>query len=71
MFIWLEIYAKLHRNEVFEIAPVELHFAGYETNKKYTQKLKVINISGQVQRLTLLPPKQNKHFDVHYIKPVN
>jgi hypothetical protein len=63
---------------VFEVAPIEVHFAGYEVNtnksepiKKFTQKLKIINISGQVQRLTVLPPKQTKYFDVHYVKPVN
>lgn len=67
----LEIYAKLHRNEVFEVTPTEVHFAGYEINKKFTQKLKIINISGQVERLTVLPPKQVKHFDIHYIKPVH
>ena len=62
---------------MLEVTPVEVHFAGYEVStdksepiKKYTQKLKIINISGQVQRLTILPPKQTKYFDVHYVKPV-
>ena len=27
-----EIYAKLQRNELFEAAPVEVHFAGFEVN---------------------------------------
>jgi hypothetical protein len=76
LIIILEIYAKLQRNQVFEVAPIEVHFAGYELSsdlnepKKYVQKLKIINISGQVQRLTVLPPQQTKYFDIHYVKPV-
>jgi hypothetical protein len=54
------------------VTPVEVHFAGFEVkeNKQYTQILRVINISGTVQRMTVLPPK-TKFFDVHYVKPVS
>lgn len=69
-----EIYAKLERNELFEVSPVEVHFSGFEIDsnqiKKYTQKLRIINVSDQVQRMTVLPP-QTKYFDVFYVKPVN
>ncbi len=68
-----EIYAKLQRNEIFEAAPVEVHFAGFEVDEdgsSYQQILRIINISGQIQRMTVLPPKTN-FFDVLYVKPVN
>ena len=55
------------------MSPVEVHFAGFEISddevKKYKQKLKIINISDQVQRMTVLPPK-TKYFDIYYVKPV-
>ena len=55
------------------MSPVEIHFSGYEIDSKepnkYTQILRVINISDQVQRMTVLPP-QTKYFDVFYVKPV-
>ncbi len=67
------IFAKLERNNLFEVSPVEIHFSGYDIDskepKKYTQTLRVINISDQVQRMTVLPP-QTKYFDVFYVKPV-
>jgi hypothetical protein len=69
-----EIYARLQRNELFEVTPVEVHFSGFEVNdkekKKYKQTLRIINISDQVQRMTILPP-QTKYFDIHYTKPVS
>ena len=63
---------KLQRNEIFEAAPAEVHFAGFEVDqdvKSYEQILRIINISGQIQRMTVLPPK-TKFFDVLYVKPV-
>ena len=61
------------RNDLFEVSPIEIHFSGYDIDskepKKYTQTLRVINISDQVQRMTVLPP-QTKYFDVFYVKPV-
>ncbi|CAF0716220.1 unnamed protein product [Brachionus calyciflorus] len=66
-----KIFAKLQRNDIFEVSPAEVHFSGFEVNKsdqkKYVQLLKVINISGQLQRMTVLPP-QTKFFDIHYVK---
>jgi hypothetical protein len=77
IFLLKEIYAKLQRNEYFEVAPAEVHFAGFEVlssqqdgeSKKYTQILRIINISGQVQRMTVLPPF-TKHFQIFYVKQV-
>jgi hypothetical protein len=74
---FIEIYAKLQRNLIFEVAPVELHFAGFQiptsNNKKdvkrFTQRLKIINISGEVQQMTILPPK-SEFFEIYYVKPV-
>lgn len=70
----LEIYAKLQRNQIFEVAPGEIHFAGFqvnvaEPNKRYSQTLHVINISDKVQRMTVLPP-MTRNFDVFYVKQV-
>ena len=60
------IFAKLERNDLFEVSPIEIHFSGYDIDskepKKYTQTLRVINISDQVQRMTVLPP-QTKYFE--------
>ncbi|RMZ96259.1 Primary ciliary dyskinesia [Brachionus plicatilis] len=66
-----KIFAKLQRNDAFEVSPVEVHFSGFEIDKsdqkRYTQILKVINISGQLQRMTVIPP-QTKFFTIHYVK---
>jgi hypothetical protein len=75
-----ELYAKLQRNQYFEVAPSEVHFSGFEVSnknkneppsqrKKYSQILRIINISDQVQRCVILPP-QSKIFDIHYVKQV-
>lgn len=65
-----KIFAKLQRNQIFEVTPVEVHFAGFQVDEKsvFTQVLRIINISGQIQRMTVLPPK-TKFFDVIYVKP--
>lgn len=71
-FFYVEIFAKLQRNELFEVSPAEIHFAGFEVNndnRKYVQILRLINISGQVQRMTVLPP-QTKFFQIIYVKQV-
>lgn len=70
--ILIEIYAKLQRNDYFEIQPSEVHFSGFEidTNegvKKYRQTVRIINISDQVQRMTVLPPS-TKFFEIYYVK---
>jgi hypothetical protein len=66
-----EIFTKLQRNELIEASPSEIHFNGFDLDKlPLTRVLKLINISGNIQRMTILPP-QTKYFDVHYVKPVN
>ena len=76
-----KIYAKLQRNDVFELSPMEVHFAGFEVAvegtingknkfKRYTQKLKIINISAEMQNMTVLPP-QTEFFEIYYVKPVS
>lgn len=67
-----EIFAKLQRNQIFEVSPVEIHFSGFEIggSKRYSQTLHVINVSDKVQRMTVLPPLSTRHFDIHYVKQV-
>ena len=61
--------------------PVEVHFAGFELNsvdeangksstKRYVKKLKIINISAEIQNMTVLPP-QTDYFEIYYVKPVS
>ena len=68
-----EIFAKLKRNNLFELEPSEIHFAGFNLNQNenpcYKKFLKVINISDQLQRMTILPP-QTKYFELSYVKQV-
>jgi hypothetical protein len=75
-----EIYAKLQRNAVFEVSPVEVHFAGFDVAvegtfngknkyKRHVQRLRIINISSEMQNMTVLPP-QTEFFEIFYVKPV-
>lgn len=69
----------MQRNEIFEANPIEVHFAGFELmtdqsnvknqSKRYIKKLKIINISAEIQNMTVLPP-QTDYFDIYYVKPV-
>lgn len=65
-----EIFAKLHRNDIFELEPSEVHFSGFslDNNESLKKHVKIINSSDQVQRLTILPPL-TKYFEIHYTKP--
>ncbi|XP_009675502.2 cilia- and flagella-associated protein 221 isoform X2 [Struthio camelus] len=62
-----KIYSKLQRNEVIQAEPAVLHYGGYEIGKHHQQTLKLINISGDVINLHIIPP-QTKYFQIKYNK---
>lgn len=47
--------------------PSVLKFAGFETNKTHTMKLRILNNSPAPQRLHVLPP-QTPYFKIRYNK---
>ena len=50
-------YSKLGRTSVLEALPALIHFGGYRVGKNHKQKLRVVNISNQSVRVTVLPPQ--------------
>ncbi|XP_025964845.2 cilia- and flagella-associated protein 221 [Dromaius novaehollandiae] len=62
-----KIYSKLRRNEVIQAEPAVLHYGGYEIGRHHQQTLKLINISGDVINLHIIPP-QTKYFQIKYNK---
>ncbi|XP_017573245.1 cilia- and flagella-associated protein 221 isoform X2 [Pygocentrus nattereri] len=61
------VYAKLKSNNVVEVAPLELHFSGFEVGKDYKKVVKLINVSSEVLDVHILPT-QTKYFLTEYIK---
>ena len=54
-------------NGIFRASPSVVKFAGFETNKTHTMKLRLINNSPAPQRLHILPPQTN-YFKIRYNK---
>jgi hypothetical protein len=54
-------------NGFFTAMPSVLKFAGFETNKTHTMKLRILNNSPAPQRLHVLPP-QTPYFKIRYNK---
>ena len=65
-----EIYAKVAQNSVVQARPAVIHFGGFELNKTQEVKLELANISGDVQRMHIIPP-QTKYFYIKYKKNVS
>lgn len=61
------IYDTVGTNGIFFASPSVVKFAGFETNKTHTMKLRLINNSPQPQRLHILPPQTN-YFKIRYNK---
>ncbi|XP_010573518.1 PREDICTED: cilia- and flagella-associated protein 221 [Haliaeetus leucocephalus] len=62
-----KIYSELQRSKVIQAEPAVLHYGGYEVGKHHQQTLKLINISGNVISLHIIPP-QTKYFQIKYNK---
>ncbi|NXL37097.1 PCDP1 protein, partial [Glaucidium brasilianum] len=62
-----KIYSELQRSKVIQAEPAVLHYGGYEVGKHHQQTLKLINISGHVANLHIIPP-QTKYFQIKYSK---
>ncbi|XP_026708582.1 cilia- and flagella-associated protein 221 [Athene cunicularia] len=62
-----KIYSELQRSNVIQAEPAVLHYGGYEVGKHHQQTLKLINISGDVTNLHVIPP-QTKYFQIEYNK---
>ncbi|XP_009994322.1 PREDICTED: primary ciliary dyskinesia protein 1 [Chaetura pelagica] len=62
-----KIYSELQRSKVVQAEPAVLHYGGYEVGKHHQQALKLINISGDVINLHIIPP-QTRYFQIKYNK---
>nr|XP_021146856.1 cilia- and flagella-associated protein 221 isoform X1 [Columba livia]XP_021146857.1 cilia- and flagella-associated protein 221 isoform X1 [Columba livia]XP_021146858.1 cilia- and flagella-associated protein 221 isoform X1 [Columba livia] len=62
-----KIYSELQSSRVVQAEPAVLHYGGYELGKHHHQTLKLINISGNVINLHIIPP-QTKYFQIKYNK---
>ncbi|XP_064022566.1 cilia- and flagella-associated protein 221 [Pogoniulus pusillus] len=62
-----KIFSELQRSKVIQAEPAVLHYGGYEVGKHHQQTLKLINISGDVISLHIIPP-QTKYFQIKYSK---
>ncbi|XP_074949044.1 cilia- and flagella-associated protein 221 [Phalacrocorax aristotelis] len=62
-----KIYSELQRSKVIQAEPSVLHYGGYEVGKHHQQTLKLINISGNIVNLHIIPP-QTKYFQIKYNK---
>ena len=61
------MYDTVGSNGIFCASPSVVKFAGFQTNKTHTMKLRLINNSPAPQRLHILPP-QTSYFKIRYQK---
>ncbi|KAL7991771.1 hypothetical protein Chor_016027 [Crotalus horridus] len=62
-----KIYTKLLRNNAIQAKPAIMHYGGFEVEKHHQQVLKLINISGEVINIHIIPPETN-YFQIKYNK---
>ena len=67
---FVEIYSKVAQNSVVQARPAILHFVGFELNTTQKLLLQLANVSGDVQRMHIIPP-QTKYFYIKYNKNVS
>lgn len=58
---------KLKRNSLVRAEPAEAHFSGFELGKKYSNTVKLINVSNEVLNIHIMPT-QTKHFQTTLTK---
>lgn len=63
----LDVYDNVGSNGIFGAQPSVVKFAGFETLKTHTLKVRLINNSPAPQRLHILPP-QTPYFKIKYNK---
>ena len=61
------IFDAVGANGIFTASPTVVKFAGFETSKTHTLKVRLINNSPAPQRLHILPP-QTPYFKIRYNK---
>jgi hypothetical protein len=49
-------YELLQRNDILEVRPTQLHFSGFRIHHEHVQKLRVLNISPNALRLSIVAP---------------
>ena len=65
--ILLDVYDNVGSNGIFGANPSVVKFAGFETLKTHTLKVRLINNSPAPQRLHILPPS-TPYFKIKYNK---
>jgi len=63
-------YAKLGKNNVLEVRPAVIHFGGYQVGQVHTQKVRVVNVSRESQRVHIMNPT-TAHFKARMNKKGN
>ncbi|XP_046335996.1 cilia- and flagella-associated protein 221-like isoform X2 [Haliotis rufescens] len=62
-----KIYSKVGKNAAIHTRPSNIHFDGFELQKKQTRSFKIVNASSDVLRMHIIPP-QSKYFYIKYKK---
>jgi len=63
----VDVYDNVGSNGIFGASPSVVKFAGFETLKTHTMRVRLINNSAAPQRLHILPP-QTPYFKIKYNK---
>lgn len=61
------IYTTIGENELLHVRPCIIHFDGFEAGRRYLRKLRIINASGECQRMHIMPPSTDV-FKIKYKK---
>ncbi|XP_057293234.1 cilia- and flagella-associated protein 221-like isoform X2 [Hydractinia symbiolongicarpus] len=61
------IYTTIGENELLHVRPCIIHFDGFEAGGRYLRKLRIINASGECQRMHIIPPSTDV-FKIKYKK---
>lgn len=67
LILFIDVYDNVGSNGIFGASPSVVKFAGFETLKTHTLRVRLINNSPAPQRLHILPP-QTPYFKIKYNK---